>query len=64
MHVCVPCVCLVPKEPEEDAKSPEIGGPENYEPPCGFWELNPRFSERAASAEPSLQPKHFLVLPL
>lgn len=63
MHVCVPWVCLVPKEPE-DAKSPETGGPENYEPSCGFWEMNPKSSARPARAEPSLQPKHFLVFPL
>lgn len=61
MNVCVP---YVPKKPEENAKSPETGGPENYKLPGEFWELNPRSSARAARAEPSLQPKHFLVLPL
>lgn len=48
LHICLPCVCLVPMQSEEGVRFPE----------CGCWELNP---ESLKSSKSSLQPLKYCL---
>lgn len=60
VYSCVPSACLVSPESEGGVRAPGTGVIDSWEPPCGFWELNPGpLQEQRVlllATEPVLQP--------
>lgn len=45
-YMCDPHTCLVSSESEEGDRSPGNGVTGDWEPPCGWWGLNPGPSQK------------------
>lgn len=62
MHVCVPCLCLVPSEVRTGHWVPETGITDRYEPPDGAGNQTRVLSKRTKCQPPAIFPDVLQVL--